>query len=519
MANTTISMSKLKQIIRLKTQGYSQRKIARMASIHRGTVSSYLKQVAACGMSEEKLLALEENELEKLFEKPPLAAAVDQKKLETLKNFFPYAGKEMGRIGVDRYNLWMEYKAANANGYAYSHFCRQYKRWAKQQDVVMHFEYKAGEKLFIDFTGKKLEITNRESGEIKKVEVLVAVLGYSQYTYVEATENQRKEYFIAALENALHYFGGVPKAIVVDNLKSAVLKASKYEPTLNETLDDFSVHYGTAILPTRPYEPRDKALVEGAVNITYKRIFAALRDRVFFHVAELNTAIAELLQEKYNAIAFQGKEHSRSDLFIQIEKSQLSSLPLERYQIKYFKWITVLKTSHVYLLDDKHYYSVHYRYMGEKVKLIYTLSVVEVYCKGERIALHRRDCRPYGYTTVKDHMPSSHQFVSDWNPEKFLSWAQSIGEETKRVIEKILLLRIHPEQGYKSCVGILSFAKRVGKDRLNNACKRAVFYQSYSYNSIKSILDKGLDKEPIQEDPRQQSLPFHENIRGKEYYQ
>jgi transposase len=518
MANTTISMSKLKQIIRLKTEGNSQRKIAQMVGIHRETVSNYLKQVLAGGISYEQLLTLEEHDLEELFEKPAPPAGIDQQKLGALREFFPYADKELGRVGVDRWNLWIEYKALHPQGYAYSHFCREYRRWNKQQDVAMHFEYKAAEKLFIDFTGKKLEITNRDSGEKIKVEVLVAVLGYSQYTYVQATESQRKECFIEGVENALHYFGGVPQALVVDNLKSAVTKASKYEPILNETFDDFGLHYQTVILPTRPHEPRDKALVEGAVNITYKRIFAGLRDEVFFSMSELNTAIAELLEKKYNAIAFKGKEYSRNDLFTQIEKAQLVPLPQDRYEIKYFKWITVLKSSHVYLLEDRHYYSVHYRYLGERVKLIYTRSKVEIYFKGERIAFHGRNPRAYGYTTVKDHMPSSHQFVSDWNPQKFLDWAQSIGDETKIVIEKILLSRVHPEQGYKSCVGILSFAKRLGKERLNDACKRAVEYQSYNYNSIKSILDKGLDKEQQKQD-QQYSLPLHENIRGKEYYQ
>jgi len=252
------------------------------------------------------------------------------------------------------------------------------------------------------------------------------------------------------------------------------------------------------------------------VNIVYKRIFAPLRNITFFHIRELNSAIQEQ-QESYNAIHFRGKDYSRKELYVQLEKEQMTSLPVDRYEIKKFKLVTVLKLSHVWLLEDKHYYSVHYKHMGEKVKLIYTKSYVEIYSKGERIALHQRNYRKYGYTTVKDHMPSAHQFITDWSPEKFLSWATDIGTETKAVVEKILESKAHPEQGYKSCVGILSFARKVGKERLNKACSRAIYYQNYNYGSIKNILDRGLDKETLIEED-QYKLPFHDNIRGKEYY-
>ena len=516
MANKTISIMKLKQIVRLKSEGCSNRKIALMLSIHRETVGNYVTQIKSCKASYSELLSMPDNELESLFEKPPNQKA-DIVRVTALREFFPYMDKELKRVGVDRWNMWREYMQGHADGYAYSHFCREYHRWFKKQDVVMHFEHKAADKLYVDFTGKKLEIVDRDSGEITKVDVLVAVLGCSQYTYVEATKNQQKENFIAAVENALHYFGGVPQAIVPDNLKPAVTKGNKYEPKLNEAFEDFGLHYGTTILPTRPYEPRDKALVEGAVNITYKRIFAPLRNLTFFHITELNIAIKEQL-EGYNTIHFRGKDHSRKELFVQLEKGQLAPLPVDRYEIKKFKLVTVLQLSHVLLLEDKHYYSVHYKHMGEKVKLIYTKSYVEIYSKGERIALHQRNYRKYSYTTVKHHMPSAHQFVADWSPEKFLSWATDIGPPTKAVIEKILESKAHPEQGYRSCVGILSFVRKVGKERLNKACSRAMYYQNYNYGSIKNILDRGLDKEILPEE-EQYKLPFHDNIRGKEYYQ
>jgi transposase len=378
-------------------------------------------------------------------------------------------------------------------------------------------EHKAGDKLYVDYTGSKLAITDRESGEIKEVEVFVAVLGASQYTYVEASMSQKQEDFISSVEHALIYFGGVPRAIVPDNLKSAVTKASKYEPFLNQVFEDFSLHYETTILPARPNKPRDKSLVEGGVKIVYNRIFSALRNEVFFSIQELNMRIHELLV-LYNQIPFQGRECSRESLFKEIDQPCLKALPVERYILKKYALATVLKSSHVMLSEDKHYYSVHYKYLGEKVKLIYNASTVEIYHKTERIAFHQRHAKPNGYTTIREHMPSKHNFVTDWNPEYFLNWATNTGTATHAVIEQLLNGRQHPEQAYKSCIGILNLAKKFGKERLNNACERALYFQCCNYGSIKNILDKGIDLSPPPT-TTQYSIPFHDNIRGQQYYQ
>lgn len=515
MSNRAIMISTLKQIIRLKAQEISNRQVALSLNITRKTVNKYVKRIEQLDLNYQNLLLYEEMRLDELFEKPVCLSVEDNPK-DILWTWMQYIEKELKRVGVTRWNLWAEYKNKHPGGYSYSTFCSEYQRWQDQHGVVMHFEHKAGDKLYVDYTGKKLEIVNRQTGEITVVEVLVAVLGASQYTYVEATKTQKKEDFMGAIENALHYFGGVPGAIVPDNLKSAVTKASKYEPRLNETFEDFALHYQTTILPTRARKPRDKALVEGAVNIVYNRIFSVIRNTLFFNLPELNMAIWEL-QKNYNSINFKGKDHSRKDLFDQIEKKALTPLPMERYEFKQYALVTVLKSSHIWLLEDKHYYSVHYKYLGQKVKLIYTISRIEIYYKSERIAFHQRNIQPYKYTTVREHMPSAHNFVSDWNPEKFLSWASDVGVETKDLIEKILQSKQHPEQAYKSCAGILSFSKKVGHERLNNACGRAIYYKSYNYMSIKNILDKSLDKEQIGE--QQYILPLHDNIRGKDYYQ
>lgn len=516
MANTPISMEKLRQIIRLKLAGYSNRKISQILGLHRETVRRYVSQIEELGISCELLLKEDDHFLNEHFEKPKFSK-VNTERLLHLQEFFPQMEKELGRVGVDKWNLWTEYKQVDPAGYTYGHFCREYKRWKQRQDVSAHFEHKAGDKAFVDYTGKKLFIVDKQTGEIKAVEVFIAILGFSNYIYVEASASQKKEDFIVGMENALHNFGGVPQGIVTDNLKSSVTQSCKYEPQLNETFESFALHYNTTILPTRAYKPKDKALVEGAVRIVYRRIFAPIRNTTFFSLRELNAEIRKF-NAALNAINFQGRDHSRNMLLSQVEEKELKALPVEKYEMKNFRWLTVQKISHVYLSEDKHYYSVHYEYTGQKVKMAYTNTQVEIYLGYERIAIHQRDRTPFGYTTIKEHMPSSHRFISEWNPEFFITWASGIGEPTKHCIEKILASKAHPEQGYKSCLGILSFAKKIGKERLNNACSRALCYGDYKYSTVKKILTKGLDKEPVQlEIPC--TIPAHENIRGEKYYQ
>ncbi len=511
-------MTTLRQIIRLKAAGSSNREINRLLGVNRKTVDKYTKRIDALSISYNDLLTLEDADLDELLENPQKAEHSDPEKHSKLFYLFPSFEKELKRVGVTRWTLWSEYKNKYPDGYNYSHFCHLFQQWQKNKEVSMRLEHKAGDKLFIDFTGKKLSIVDKQTGEVKQVEVFVAILGASQLTYVEATESQKKEDFIGAVENSLIFFGGVPKAIVPDNLKSAVVRSSKYEPIINETFQDFAHHYGTAILPTRANKPKDKALVEGAVKIIYTRVFAAIRNQTFFSLQELNRAIQEKLQ-LHNTTPFQGKTHSRGQLFNEIEKKELAPLPQETYEFKNFSWTTVYKNSHVWLGEDKHYYSAPYRYVGEKVKVVYTKTRVEIYHKQIRIAFHCRDYSPYKYTTQKDHMPSAHQYVSDWSPEKFKNWAAAIGKETRELIERIIESKQHPEQAYKSCIGILSFGKKYSNTRLNNACKRALYYQNFNYLTVKNILEKELDLEPFEDPfPEQMTLSFHENIRGKEYY-
>ena len=514
MAGETISMIKLKQIFLLRNNGSSYESISKIVQSSRNTVKKYLRLAEQRGYSLQDLAGQGDQELEKLFSQP---VQFSKNRYLDLEQLFPWMQKELKRTGVNRWFLWGEYKSQHPDGYSYSQFCDHYSRWTESSSASMHLEHLPGEKLFIDFSGKKLQIVDRKTGEIQKVEVYVALLGHSQLTYVEALADQKKESFIKATENALHYFQGVPMALVPDNLKSAVNKAVKYEPLLNKDFLDFANHYGISVYPARSKKPKDKALVEKAVSIVYTRIFAPLRDRVFFSLEELNFAIKELL-EKYNKdYLFQKEAISRRDKFEKNERQSLKPLPGKLYELKYYKTAKVMKNCHIQL--EKHYYSVPFRYIGKQVKIIYTSSTVYIFYKSDRIALHVRSKMTFKYTTIKDHLPSTHQFVSEWSPDKFISWAERISPVVKKYIENILGQKIYPEQAYRSCIGILSYEKKLGKQRLINAIERAVFYNVYNYTAVKKILEGGLDSLTMDDNiNNQQSIPFHENIRGKERY-
>jgi transposase len=515
MANNNINMSKIRHILRLHLQGRSKLQIAELTGVSRNTLKKYLKEFDAHDLSYAALDILSDKELEALFVKPPDKPV--NEKLQTLFLLFPSYEKELKRKGVTRQLLWKEYRKQHPDGLGISQFKHYFALWLSQVNPSMHMEHKAGDKLYVDFAGNKLSIVDKQTGEVQEVEVFVSILGASQLTYVEAIPTQQKEDFITACENALHYYGGVPRAIVPDNLKSAVTKSSKYEPELNDTFADFAQHYSTTILPTRAYRPRDKALVEGAVRIIYTRIYAQLRHQTYFTLEELNAAIRIALEE-HNDMELRGRNYSRRTQFEEVERKSLLTLPQLKYELKKHLYVTVMKNGHVALSTDKHYYSVPYRFIGKKVKLMYSGTTVEIFYNYECIARHKRIKSPYNYTTDKEHMASSHRFVSDWTPERFLSWAEGIHEDVKLYILKVLDRKQHPEQAYKSCVGILSFGKKVGNERLINACRRALGYGLYNYKIIQNILEKGLDKQDESE-TEQLVMPLHDNIRGEDYYQ
>jgi transposase len=509
MAGKTIIMSKLKQILLLRANNTSLQSIAEATGLARNTVKKYLRLVEAKGLKVDDLLNMDDMGAEAVIKDPE---PLDKARYESLSLLFEKIEKELKRTGVNRWVLWGEYRLLYPDGYGYSQFCDHYRNWKQTQLGTLHQEYLPGEKLFIDFSGEKLSLVDPQTGETTAVEVYVCILGYSQMTYVEAVESQRKEDFIKATENAFYYFGGVPRVLIPDNLKSAVTKADKYEAEINAAFLDFANHYGTTVMPARSRKPKDKAHVEKAVSIVYTRVFAPLRNQVFHTLSSLNEAIRERLIIHHQT-PFQLRPESRAELFEQQEKQVLLPLAAERYEIRCFKEATVMKNGHVQLAD-KRFYSVPYRFIGQKVKVIYSNTHVNIFCKQERIAYHRR-VKGFGYSTTPDHLSSTNKFVSEWNPNKFTDWAGSISPIVRQYIIHILENASYPEQAYRSCVGILSYEKKVGRERLIKAVERAIFFGAYNYSTIKRILENGYDKIAFGEDAGSQlKLPLHENIRG-----
>jgi len=515
MANTPIVMSKLRQIVKLYYQGQSKLQISTVTGISRNTIKKYLHILTALKTTWEEVTRLSDKDLDDLFCKVP-ERVVDER-LAALHDYLNANEKRLKKRGMTLHRLWEEYFIAHPSGYKTTAFYHNYNLWKRRAQPSMHMNHKAGDKMFVDYTGQKLSIVDTYTGEIKAVEVFVAILGGSQYTYVEAVESQRVEDFISCCENALHFFEGSPNVIVPDNLKSAVVKTNRYEPKLNENFEAFADHYNMVVMPARAYKPKDKSLVEGAVKITYMRIFSSLPDTPCTSLEELNTLIQERLAA-HNATSFKGRQYSRKEQFEEMEKAVLQPLPQNRFELRRSLTATAMKNGHICLSEDKHYYSIPYSYIGKKLKLLYSKSQIEIYYKYELIATHKRIRSPHNYTTDPAHMATQHKVLAEWNPDYFLQQAREISIDVELYIAQVLQKKQHPEQAYKSCQGILSFAKRVGQQRLTKACQRAHSYGLYHYRAIEDILKKGLDIYDLEQE-HTVPMPMHENIRGEQYYQ
>jgi len=514
MARKRINVKKIREIIRFKkTNGMSDRKIARALSISRPVVAQYVKEFNATGLTYEEIREMPDSQFLALFEKQRNKRC---SKYEDISELFPYFVTELKKTGVTLMILWKEYQRQHPDGYSYSQFCYHFQLWRNASKVTMHIKHKAGDKMFVDYAGDKLVIVDGKTGKERPVEVFVAILGASQLTYAEASLSQKSEDWIRSNERAFIYCGGVTQAIVPDNLKSGVTQSNRYEPGINFMFDDFAAHYQTVILPARVRRPKDKALVENAVALVYQRIYAPLRNRTFHSLAELNEAISDLL-DQHNQIPFQRLKTSRRQLFEKIEKPVLKPLPKERYAIKQSKELTVQFNYHIELREDRHHYSVPWQLKGKRVRVVYDDRTVAIYYDNVRIIQHRRDRNPNRYTTLHIHMPSHHRFYAQWSPERFTRWAKSIGDDVAEVIQVVLKSRKHPEQAFKTCMGILNLVKEHGPERLNKACARALGIGLYSYKRIKNILDRGLEEQPLTES-KELSVASHENIRGSQYY-
>ena len=510
-------MSRIKQILRMYAGGAGKKQISVTTGVARNTVKKYLKRFVSLKITYADVDAMSDHEIDRLFTPQQQPPPTDERYVH-LQQLLPDIEKQLKRKGVTRIQLWHDYIQKYAGGYARSQFNNYIQEYIGRHHPVMHIEHKAGDKLYIDFAGEKLYIVEKQTGELQETEVFVAILGCSQLTYAEAVRSQRKEDLISACENALRYFGGTTAAIVPDNLKSAVIKSSKYEPKLNEAFADFADHYSMAVLPTRAYRPKDKALVEGAVKLIYRSIYTTVSKDVFTSLQTLNTAIMGALEQHNNA-NFKGRDYSRRKQFEELEKPVLQQLPKYPYELRQQLVATVMKDGHVNLRLDKHYYSVPYRFIGEKVKLLFTGSRVEIFYRYECIAVHERSYAKYRYSTDTEHLASAHRYLSEWTPEKFIQKGAAIHEAVAMYISKVIEHKQHPEQAYKSCSGILNLVRKVGGERLTGACRRADSYGVYNFPIIVEILAKRLDMLDELNQPQREVMPEHNNIRGSEYYQ
>ncbi len=510
MATERLSMRKTREILRQKWQlGRTHREVAFSVATSPGAVASAIDRATDASLDWTAVCALDDGELEARLYPSSAKAAV-----RPLPDFAKIHA-ERKRPGVTLELLHLEYLEQHSGGYRYTQFCEHYRVWLAKHRLTMRQEHRAGEKLFIDYSGKRPAIVDGKTGERTLVELFVAVLGASNYTYAEATATQRGCDFIASHVRAFAFFGGVAGALVPDQLKSGVTTACRYEPGIQRTYEEMARHYDTTVLPARPRHPRDKAKVEVAVQVAQRWILARLRNQTFFSLDELNARIAELLDD-LNARTMRVYGCSRRDLFERLDRPALKALPVERFIYGEWKIARVNIDYHVEL--DHHYYSVPHALVHEHVDGRSTATTVEVFFKGRRVAAHARSYRRGWHTTINEHMPLLHQKHLEWTPSRIVHWAATIGPNTAQLAAAILADRPHPEHGYRSCLGILRLGKRYGDERLEAACGRAFTVGARSYRHVDAILKNGLDRVPVEPEPPEPPSTEHENVRGKKYY-
>jgi transposase len=518
MATERLSMRQIREILRQKwVLGRPHRHVAESLGIGLGTVSVVLERATQAGLDWAAVEALPEETLEARLYTRPLVA-----RPERAARPWPdcaYIHRERRKLGVTLALLHLEYLEHHPDGYRYTQYCEIYRRWLRRRGLSMRQVHRAGEKLFVDYSGKKPTIIDPTTGEVIEVELFVAVLGASSYTYAEATRTQQVHDWLASHQRALAFFGGVPEVVVCDQLKSGVTVACRYEPGLQRTYEEFAQHYATVILPARPRSPRDKPKVEVAVQVAQRWILARLRHERFFSLAALNARIRELL-EPLNAKLMRVYRASRRDLFAQLDSPALRPLPAEPFV--FGEWTIAARVNIDYHIEiEGHYYSVPHPLVHELVDAHRTATTVEIFHRGQRVAAHVRDDRRGRHTTDPAHMPKAHRAHLEWSPSRLIDWARTIGPDTAALVAAILADRPHPEQGYRSCLGILRLAKGYGVERLEAACRRAGAVHARSYRHVDAILKHGLDRLPLaaEADAQCTLVPAHEHLRGPEYYQ
>jgi transposase len=511
MPKKRVSMRKIREVLRLTHEHkLSVRQVSRATGVGKTAVGEFVARARVIGITWPIPAEISDAELEaRLFTPPGFHASTR-----------PVPGwskvhEELKRRGVTLMTLWEEYHATVVNGHGYSRYCQLYREWKRCLTATMRQTYLAGDKLFVDWAGDKVSIIDHLTGEVHEASIFVAVMGASSYTYCEARWTETLPDWVGAHDNALHFLGGVMKASVPDNLKTGITKPSRYEPGINRTYQELADHYGFVVLPTRIKKPRDKAKVENAVRTVSRYLLGKLRNHRFFALQELNVAVHEHVTA-INAKVMKRLNKSRNELFATIDKPVLKALPAERYIYAEWKRCTVAPDYHVEV--DLHYYSVSFRLLRESIDARYTDKTVELFHKGIRVASHTRSYLPYKHTTISEHMPSHHRCYAEWNPARMLRMAGNIGPATVALFEAIMKARAHPEQGFRSCLGIHALLGKYGPGRIEAAAKRGNEIGATTLGSMKSILEKGLDKTYASLQVPDTPPIRHANIRGRGYY-
>jgi len=505
-----LPMRKVKEILRLRLNvGMTCRDAATSAGASLGVVDKVVKRAKAAGLAWEDIKDLDEEALDVRLHGPRLPSTAARPAPDCASIHL-----ERRKVGVTLELLHVEYLEANPDGYRYTQFCEIYRQWLRKQRISMRIHHVAGERGFVDYSGKRPHIINPKTGELIPVELFVGVLGASSYTFAEATLTQRSVDFIRSHVHMLEFFDGAPSILVPDQLKSGVSSSCWYEPTIQRTYEEFAKHYGIGVVPARPKKPRDKAKVEAAVRIAQRWILARLRNEQFFSLEALNERIAELLDE-LNARPMRRYGKSRRELFEMLDRPALKALPTEPFVVG--EWSAARVNIDYHVEVDKHWYSAPHTLIHRLLDARLTAMTVELFLDGQRVASHVRSRVPGRHTTDPAHMPKAHQEHLEWPPSRVIEWARSIGPDTGALVEAVLAEKLHPEQGYRPSLGILRLAKTYGNERLNNACRRALTAGARSYKHVKAILKNRLDEVPLV--VTDDGLPIaHENIRGPDYY-
>ena len=510
MAALRLPMRQLREVLRLTYEArLPQRAIAKACGVGLGTVSTYLQRAAAAGLSWPLPLDLDDGALEaRLFPRPALA-------IDRARPAWAEVHQELKKAGVTLALLWQEYRAAHPEGYAYSQFCEHYRQWRRALKPSMRQVHRAGEKLFVDFSGRRPHLVDPATGEEKAVELFVGVLGASGLIYAEATRSQDLPSWVEAHGRMLDYFQGSPAIWVPDNLKSGVTTAHAYEPAINRTYAELAQHYGAVVIPTRVARPKDKPKAEVSVQIAQRWVLAALRHRTFFTLAALNAAIRERV-DAINLRPMKAVGVSRRALFEHLDRPALQPLPSTRYELAEWKPCRVNIDYHVEVSHN--FYSVPYQLVHERVEARTTAATVEIFYKGRRVASHVRRTGRGHFATLVEHMPRAHRAHAEWTPSRLIAWAAHTGPATGRFVAGILERRPHPEQGYRACLGLMRLGRDHGADRLEAACARAERLRSYRFRTVEHILKAQQDRLPLDEPPARPPLA-HENLRGATYYE